>query len=89
MNDLQKKSGWPLIAGTALFAAGIGFGVAKLVAPPQQPAEAPPEQIERKPVPRKEAVALKIPAEYLKIAGIGVEQLQVGSVAAEILAPAT
>ncbi|MBL8467748.1 efflux RND transporter periplasmic adaptor subunit [Methyloversatilis discipulorum] len=89
MNDLQKKSGWPLIAGTALFAAGIGFGVAKLVAPPQQPAEALPEQIERKPVPRKEAVALKIPAEYLKIAGIGVEQLQVGSVAAEILAPAT
>ncbi|QKO20557.1 efflux RND transporter periplasmic adaptor subunit [Rhodoferax sp. BAB1] len=89
MNELRKSPAWLPIAGTAVFAAVIGFGAAKLLAPKAPPA-AQAEQGESNPA---EATAgdqiVKIPAQYLAAAQISVEALRSGRVASEVLAPAT
>lgn len=83
MEQKNHSIGWPLVAVTAVVAAGIGAGVvwlgkpATIPAPPTETEVAAPKQIE-----------IKIPTEYLSAANIAVEPVSAGSVDGEILAPA-
>ncbi|WP_279536351.1 efflux RND transporter periplasmic adaptor subunit [Aquabacterium commune] len=89
------SSNWPKVATIAGFAAVLGFGAARLMAP-SQPAErsAQPEAAKTAVASASQASApagdeVKIPAAYLTSANIGVEAIGSGDVRQEILAPAT
>ena len=91
MNERRASAKWPLIVGTAVVAAAVGFGVAKGTANQgavaNKAASAPVE-------PSKPAVAtapdeLKIPEAYLKAADISVETAGQGDVRSELMVPAT
>lgn len=86
MNELRKSPTWLPIAGTAVFAAVIGFGAAKLMS-----SNTPPAPVEHEESKSAETTGqtVKVPAEYLAAAQIAVEALRTGSVASEVLAPAT
>lgn len=89
MTDNRSSMNWPVIAGVAGVAALIGFGAAKMAPSnaPSAPSAAPAAVTQ--PVAAEAAGEVKIPAEYLKAAGITVEGVTSGDVSSEILAPAT
>ncbi len=86
---------WPAVMAIAAAAALIGFGAARVMTPHQPSADqAPAESAKPSGATASQAAEasgdeLKIPADYLKAANIGVEAVASGDVHQEILAPAT
>ena len=73
-----------LLGGAALLvAAGAGFGAARLFAPARPPAASAAADVAPK------ALSLKVPAAYLVSAGVQLETVAAGDMAAEIRATAT
>lgn len=90
MTDNRSTKNWPVIAAVAGAAALIGFGAARLATPSAQaPAASSPSPAAVTAEASAEAVEVKVPADYLKAAGITVEAVASGDVTSEVLAPAT
>jgi cobalt-zinc-cadmium efflux system membrane fusion protein len=77
----EIRPGWPAMAAGIVFAAALGFGVARWTAPAPPPSAAAPSP--------SGPATLKIEAREIAAAGIVVEPAAGGNLSAEILAPAT
>lgn len=84
MEQQRRSMNWPLTAVLIAIAGALGFGAAHWMGSKNMPATAP---VAAAPAAVEEASQeVKIPTEYLKAAGIAVEQVGNGGLRSEILA---
>lgn len=92
MTDKPQTSNWPMVAAIAGVAAVVGFGTARVLTPtaaPQEQANAAPARQAASQASAPASDDIKIPADHIRSANIGVEAVAQGDVRQEILAPAT
>lgn len=88
MMEFQRKTiGWPAVAGVAAVAAAFGFGASHWLAARKIPAAAPVAAAA--PAADNPGAEVKIPAQYLSIAKIAVEEVGNGGLEADILTTGT
>jgi cobalt-zinc-cadmium efflux system membrane fusion protein len=92
MEQQSRSMNWPLAAIAVAVAAALGFGAARLSSPDPAPPVTAPAAASGVKEAQPEAsgfAEIKIPAEYLKVAEIGVERIGDGGLASEILTAGT
>lgn len=96
MTNKTQTTNWPVVATIAGVAAVVGFGFARVLTPsPGSQAPADTAKVFKAAEPSASQASspagdeIKIPADYIGAANIGVEAVASGDVRQEILAPAT
>jgi len=92
MEQQSRSMNWPSVAVAVAVAAALGFGAARLSSPsPATPAAVPATaSVVKEAQPEASGFTeIKILAEYLKVAEIGVERIGDGGLASEILTAGT